>query len=294
MASSKTKVYFWLKIDENFYKNLAIKKARKLPGGDTMIVIYQRMMLLSLSTNGVLYYEGEMQSLDEELALNLDESIENISMTLSYFKASGLIQVDDEENADMLQVHALLDQETNWAKYQRNRRKKDRELLEQVTEQPTLDNVQPVSNSCPTEIEIEKEQELELKKELELEEEIKIELANAVQKIKSLPLLLLSDLTDKNLIFLTDALKKYKFQDLIGMAEYKWSEWQSWKDREKMFTVNTLFSDKNLKPYMDDFNKQSRKREKQPNWDKQEVPKVSAEDKVSAAAMMEELSGEQE
>lgn len=167
MPKEKKKLYFWLKIDENFYKNLAIKKARKLPGGDTMIVIYQRMMLHSLSTNGVLYYEGEMQNIDEELALNLDESVENISMTLSYFKASGLIQIDEEENAEMLQVPALLAQETNWAKYQRDRRNEKKEQAKLETVQPKLDNVQPVSNSCPTEIDI----EIELDKELEIEQE---------------------------------------------------------------------------------------------------------------------------
>lgn len=169
MAKEKKKLYFWLKIDENFYKNLAIKKARKLPGGDTMIVIYQRMMLHSLSTSGVLYYEGELQNIDEELALNLDESVENISMTLSYFKASGLIQIDEDDNAEMLQVPALLEQETNWAKYKRDKRKKDREQELLVSEQPKLDNVQPVSNSCPTDIDI--DIEIEIDKELEQETE---------------------------------------------------------------------------------------------------------------------------
>ncbi len=27
--NKKTKIYFWLKLDENFYKNIIIKKARK-------------------------------------------------------------------------------------------------------------------------------------------------------------------------------------------------------------------------------------------------------------------------
>lgn len=56
---NKTKIYFWLKLDENFYKNIIIKKARKI--SDTMVIVYQRLMLQSLETNGYLYYEGAFE-----------------------------------------------------------------------------------------------------------------------------------------------------------------------------------------------------------------------------------------
>ncbi|MCO0815357.1 phage replisome organizer N-terminal domain-containing protein [Lactococcus lactis] len=157
--ASKTKIYFWLKIDENFFKNLAIKKARKTKGGDTWVVIYQRLMLRSLETNGILYYEGALGNLEEELALMLDETVEDMSMTLSYFKSTGLIQIDDENNAEMLQVPALIEQETNWARYQRKQREKKKI--------DKLDNVQPLSNHCPTELELEIEIEKEIDKEAE-------------------------------------------------------------------------------------------------------------------------------
>ncbi|WP_277812617.1 phage replisome organizer N-terminal domain-containing protein [Lactococcus lactis] len=157
--ASKTKIYFWLKIDENFFKNLAIKKARKTKGGDTWVVIYQRLMLRSLETNGILYYEGALGNLEEELALMLDETVEDMSMTLSYFKSTGLIQIDDENNAEMLQVPALIEQETNWARYQRKQREKKKI--------DKLDNVQPLSNHCPTELELEIDIEKEIDKEVE-------------------------------------------------------------------------------------------------------------------------------
>ncbi|MBK0029226.1 DnaD domain protein [Lactococcus sp. S47] len=157
---TKTKIYFWLKLDENFYKNIIIKKARKA-GGDTMVVIYQRLMLESLSTDGILYYEGALENLSEELSLALDEDVEKIQMTLAFFTKYGLIQIDNNQNADMLQVHALIEQETNWARYQRLNRKKK--------EQEKLDNVKPVSNHCPTEIELEIDIEKEIDKEVEEE-----------------------------------------------------------------------------------------------------------------------------
>lgn len=144
--SNKTKIYFWLKLDNNFYKNLAIKKARQLAGGDTMVIIYQKLMLESLQNDGVLYYEGVLENIVEELSLQLDEDAQNVAMTLDLFTKAGLIQVNDNSDVEMLQVPALIDQETNWGKYKRESRKKENHKK--------LDNVQPVSNQCPTDIEI--------------------------------------------------------------------------------------------------------------------------------------------
>ncbi|MDG6135639.1 DnaD domain protein [Lactococcus petauri] len=156
--NKKTKIYFWLKLDENFYKNIIIKKARKT--NDTMVIVYQRLMLQSLATNGYLYYEGAFENIADELAMSLDEDVEQVQMTLAFFSQYGLIQFDDENNAEMLQVHALIDQETNWARYRRDSRKKEK--VEK------LDNVQPVSNQCPTEIELEIEKELKIDIESEV------------------------------------------------------------------------------------------------------------------------------
>ena len=106
------KVYFWLKLDQNFFKNLAIKQALRMPGGKDMIIVYQMLMLESLTTDGVIYYEGMLPTLEKELAVRLDVKEEDIQMTLAYFKNVGLVQVDDSNNAEMLQVPALIEQET--------------------------------------------------------------------------------------------------------------------------------------------------------------------------------------
>ncbi|HFI0134815.1 TPA: DnaD domain protein [Streptococcus suis] len=158
----KKKVFFWLKLDHNFFKNLAIKQALRMPGGKDMIIVYQMLMLESLATDGVIYYDGTLPTLEKELAVRLDIKEEEIQMTLAYFKGVGLVQIDDYNNAEMLQVPALMEQETDWARYKREQRKTLR-----------LDNVQQVSNNCPTELELEKE--IELKKEIDIEKEIKSE-----------------------------------------------------------------------------------------------------------------------
>lgn len=150
---AKTKIYFWLKVDKKFFDNLFIKRLKKMPGGYTMTVIYIRLMLESLEDDCILYYEGYFDSLVQELALKLDVSEDDINMTLAYFTKCGLIQIDDDGHATLSQAKAMVESETNWAKYKRDQRKNSQDI-------PKLENVQSketFSNSCPTEIEIEKE-----------------------------------------------------------------------------------------------------------------------------------------
>ena len=164
---AKTKVYFWLKVDKKFFDNLFIKRLKNMPGGYTMTVIYIRLMLESLEDDCILYYEGYFDNLVQELALKLDVSEDDINMTVAYFTKCGLIQIDDDGHATLSQAKAMVESETNWAKYKRDQRKNSQNL-------PKLENVQnkkTISNSCPTE----KEKEIEIDKELELELELKLD-----------------------------------------------------------------------------------------------------------------------
>ena len=150
---AKTKIYFWLKVDKKFFDNLFIKRLKNMPGGYTMTVIYIRLMLESLEDDCILYYEGYFDSLVQELALKLDVSEDDINMTVAYFTKCGLIQIDDDGHATLSQAKAMVESETNWAKYKRDQRKNSQNL-------PKMENVQnkkTISNSCPTEIEIDKE-----------------------------------------------------------------------------------------------------------------------------------------
>ena len=83
---AKTKVYFWLKIDKKFFDNLFIKRLKSMPGGYTMTVIYMRMMLESLESDCILYYEGYFETLKEELALKLDVSEDGAQLSSELYQ----------------------------------------------------------------------------------------------------------------------------------------------------------------------------------------------------------------
>ena len=64
---AETKGYIWLKFQKDFFKSLRIKKLRKLAGGDTFTIIYLKLQLLSLGTNGILEYKGVFPTFEEEM-----------------------------------------------------------------------------------------------------------------------------------------------------------------------------------------------------------------------------------
>ncbi len=93
-----TKRYYWLKLKDDFFRDIKIKKLRKIAGGDTYTIIYLKMQLLSLQNEGVLTFEGVEDSFADEMALILDEEIENVKVTLMYLLKCGLLQEIDEKS----------------------------------------------------------------------------------------------------------------------------------------------------------------------------------------------------
>ena len=90
MATGKR--YYWLKLKDDFFSSKRIKKLRKLAGGDTYTIIYLKMQLLAMKTDGVIQYSGLENSFEEELALDLDEDSDNVRVTLNYLLSCGLAE----------------------------------------------------------------------------------------------------------------------------------------------------------------------------------------------------------
>ena len=260
---AKTKIYFWLKVDKKFFDNLFIKRLKNMPGGYTMTVIYIRLMLESLEDDCILYYEGYFDSLVQELALKLDVSEDDINMTVAYFTKCGLIQIDDDGHATLSQAKAMVESETNWAKYKRDQRKNSQNL-------PKLENVQSketFSNSCPTEIEKEnrvnsKSNNLYLDNILSgnpdynfptwLEETAIKDLEKTKHKELWIPIAYLNQVANKRYKFV-DKTKRlllarfkegYTLEDFKQVIDIKTAEWKDSPEFSKYLRPETLFGSK--------------------------------------------------
>lgn len=264
---AKTKVYFWLKIDKKFFDNLFIKRLKSMPGGYTMTVIYMRMMLESLESDCILYYEGYFETLKEELALKLDVSEDDISMTIAYFTQCGLIQIDEDKNAELTQAKALVQQETNHAAYMRSYRKEQQEKEKNLT---LLSNNFTTLSTCKTEKELEQDLKLYINKEYIVEgtspheqsssftfptwlEETAIkDLEKTKHKELWIPIAYLNQVANKRYKFV-DKTKRlllarfkegYTLEDFKQVIDIKTAEWKDSPEFSKYLRPETLFGSK--------------------------------------------------
>lgn len=120
--AEKTKRYWWLKLREDFFSQKTMKKLRRMAGGDTYTIIYLKMQLLSLRADGILMFENVEDSFEEELALQLDETIEDVQMTVLFLKKHGLIEELSENEHMLPEAVQNMDSESDAAARMRNMR----------------------------------------------------------------------------------------------------------------------------------------------------------------------------
>ena len=124
------KKYFWLKLKEDFFNDKRIKKLRKVAGGDTYTIIYLKLALKTLNTNGVYEYESIEDNIFEELALELDEEVVDVEMTLGFLLKNGLLEKEDNQDVALPYVIENLGGESASASRVRKMREKNKLLGE--------------------------------------------------------------------------------------------------------------------------------------------------------------------
>jgi predicted phage replisome organizer len=149
------KKYYWIRLKTDFFKSLAMKKLRRIAGGDTYTIIYLKLQLLSADTEGVLYYEGIENSFAEEIASLLDEDEENVKITLQFLTSVGLLEQKSEDEYLLTEVPFVVGSETDKAQLMRNKRARDKQNLLESGNNVTAE-LPPVTE-CYTEREKEKE-----------------------------------------------------------------------------------------------------------------------------------------
>lgn len=155
---AETKRYFWLRLYDDFFKSKRIKKLRKMAGGDTYTIIYLKMQLLAMKSDGVLTWTGLESNFADELSLDIDESPEDIKVTLAYLLSCGLAETSDEVNFFLPYSVSNIGSETSSAQ----RVREHRERLKTLHCNNDVTQMKQVGN-----VEIEKEIDIEIEKEID-------------------------------------------------------------------------------------------------------------------------------
>ena len=161
------KQYYWLKLMKDFFQQPKMKKLRRIAGGAIYTVIYLKMQLLSLEDGGHLHYEGIEKDFAEEIALTIDEDVENVKFVLLYLQQQGLIEEIGSNEYVLPEAVKCIGGESESAKRMRSLRQRQAAALLPEKTSHCDGNVTESDvdvRSCDTEIDIEKEKDKELEK----------------------------------------------------------------------------------------------------------------------------------
>lgn len=151
------KRYYWLKLKEDFFEQRVIKKLRKIAGGDTYTIIYLKLQLLAMKNDGKLVFENVEDDFASEMALELDEDVENVKVTLMYLEKNNLIETISNEEYFLPEVLAVTGSETASAIRVREHREKKKALQCNNNVITKKQDVIKVKQECSVEKEKEKE-----------------------------------------------------------------------------------------------------------------------------------------
>lgn len=151
----KNKRYYWIQLAQDFFKSKEMKLLRKIAGGDTHTIIYLKMMLISLEDGGHIYYDGLADNLAEEIALVIDENVEDIKITLIFLESKGLLTKINDRDYFLEQVPEMVGSET--ASTRRSRKHRELRGLHCNT----------IATTCNRDIDIEKDIDTDIEKDVD-------------------------------------------------------------------------------------------------------------------------------
>lgn len=151
----KNKRYYWIQLAQDFFKSKEMKLLRKIAGGDTHTIIYLKMMLISLEDGGHIYYDGLADNLAEEIALVIDENVEDIKITLIFLESKGLLTRKNDRDYFLEQVPEMVGSET--ASTRRSRKHRELRGL----------HCNAIATTCNGDIDIEKDIDTEIEKDVD-------------------------------------------------------------------------------------------------------------------------------
>lgn len=113
----------WIKLSTGIFDNRKIRQIECLPDGDSIIVIWMKLLCLAGEINdcGMVYFTREIPYTDQMLSQQFNRPLTTIQMALNTFQQFGMIQLID----NILHI-------SNWEKYQ------NVEGMERIREQNRL------------------------------------------------------------------------------------------------------------------------------------------------------------
>ena len=122
--NTKKKAFTWLKFRNNFITGeRALLKLKTLYSdkGKVYTYIYIEMLIATLNSDGIFRFEQVGDSIEEELAMVLNENLDDIKATVDYLEKYGLV-IRTSDYLELVKFKYMVGKETEDAERKRNER----------------------------------------------------------------------------------------------------------------------------------------------------------------------------
>ena len=127
---------YFVKLPLDYFDGLAVKKMRKAENGDTLLLVYLKIVLHGVQGGGVITYEGVFDTPEEEIAERISEDPKTVSAVVRYCMENRLAEkVSSEEVQGYRFFDSITLTESKGESTERVRKYRERnKLLQRVTE----------------------------------------------------------------------------------------------------------------------------------------------------------------
>ena len=177
----------WIKIVTDMFDNRKIRQIECLPDGDSIIVIWMKLLCLAGQTNdnGMVYFTKDIPYTEQMLAQQFSRPLTTIQMALNTFEQFGMVELVD----NILHI-------SNWEKYQnidgmekireQNRLRKQRQRERQkLLADMSQDSHVTVTQSHATEEDIDKDIDKEIENNIHTAKAVRIDYQHYVDLYNS-------------------------------------------------------------------------------------------------------------
>lgn len=136
------KKYYWLKLPKDFFDMKEVRYLRLKEYGEIYVIIYLKLLLMSLETNGQIKFEHYSETPEEEIAFAIDEEVKHVKAVLDFLISKNHITVSN----DVYRIEKLAEmvgKEGRTASIMRNARAKENQNASSKTS-----NIQDVTGIC--------------------------------------------------------------------------------------------------------------------------------------------------
>ena len=122
-----SKILFFLQLPKDFFNSRRIKKLRRLPDGDSLVLLYLKIQLSTLSSGGMIELSGLEDDPADEIALEISEDPEKVHRVLDFMLEFGLAENAVENKIFLPYVEIMTASHTKDAERMRKARKNKKE-----------------------------------------------------------------------------------------------------------------------------------------------------------------------